>query len=405
MLFLSLSLILLSSLALSFICNKLHIPSIIGYLAVGIALSPYAFNLIDPKILAISEELRKIALIIILIRAGLSLDLSDLKSIGRPALLMAFMPALFEIVAVGLIAPQIFAISYLDAFILGSVLGAVSPAVVVPRMVKMIDDKHGMLHGVPQMIIAGSSLDDVFVIVIFTALTTVATGGSVGAITYLNVPISIVLGVICGILLGFALVWFFKKFHIRDTVKVVIICAICFGLVTVEAVVSDFFGFSSLLATITLGIVISTKYKPLAVRLAQKYSKLWVIAEILLFVMVGASINLKYFSSYLGAGILVIVCGLAFRCVGVLISLIKTKFDSKERVFCALAYMPKATVQAAIGGIPLSLGLASGELILSVAVISILFTATLGAFIIDTTKNKLVSKASSVPCTEKTTAE
>ncbi len=387
---LSLCLILLFGLILSIVCKKLHLPALIGYLAVGIILGTFGLNLIDEKLLAISAELRKIALIIILIRAGLSLDLSDLRRIGRPAILMAFLPAVFELIVVGILAPQFFDISYLDAFILGSILGAVSPAVVVPRMVKMLDKKQGTEHGVPQIIIAGSSIDDVVVIVIFTALTTFATGGTIGFMTYLNVPIAIVLGIVSGLVLGLILVWFFKKVHIRDTIKVIIICAVCFGLVAVEELLDGIVGYSGLLATITIGIVITSKYKVLAERLSNKYSKLWVLAEIILFVMVGATVNINYFVDNLGFGLLLIVCGLAVRSIGVYVCLIKTNLTKKERLYTAIAYTPKATVQAAIGGIPLALGLSSGNLILSIAVVAILFTAPLGAFAMDLTVNRLV---------------
>jgi NhaP-type Na+/H+ or K+/H+ antiporter len=390
MLLLSLCIILLLGLILAYVCKKLHLPALIGYLAVGIVLGPYILNLIDAKILGISAELRKIALIFILIRAGLTLDLSDLKRIGRPAVLMAFLPAIFELVAVGLLGPTLFGISYLDAFILGSVLGAVSPAVVVPRMVKMMDENRGTQQGVPQLIIAGSSIDDIVVIVIFTALTTIAAGGTIGIMTYLSVPTSILLGIGSGIVIGLFLVWFFKKFHLRDTLKVIIICGICFGLVALEELLEGIIGYSGLLATITLGIVISSKYKVLANRLSLKYSKLWLLAEIILFVMVGATVNLRYFIDNLGFGILLILFGLFVRSLGVLVSLVRTRLNSKDKLFTILAYTPKATVQAAIGGIPLAMGIASGNIILSVAVISILLTAPIGAFLMDYTLDRLI---------------
>lgn len=390
MFLLSLCIILLSGLAVAFICKKLNLPTLIGYLAVGIILGPYVLDLVDIKLLSISADLKKIALIFILIRAGLTLDLSDLKRIGRPAVLMAFLPALFELFAVGFLAPIFFDISYLDSFILGSVLGAVSPAVVVPRMVKMMDENRGTEHGVPQIITAGSSIDDIVVIVIFTALTTVATGGTIGVMTYLNVPISIILGIASGALIGLLLVWFFKKFHLRDTVKVIIICGICFGFVAAEELLEGIIGYSGLLATITLGVVIFSKYKILANRLSMKYSKLWLLAEIILFVIVGATVNINYFIKNLGFGIILVLCGLIVRSAGVLVSLIKTNLYKKEKLFAIISYTPKATVQAAIGGIPLALGLAGGNTILSVAVISILLTAPLGAIAMDLTVNKLI---------------
>jgi len=353
-------------------------------------LGPFVLNLIDVRLLHISEELRKIALIFILIRAGLSLDFSELKKMGRPSLLLSFVPAIFELIAIGLLTPLFFPISYLDAFILGSVLAAVSPAVVVPRMIQMVEDKQGTAKGIPQMIVAGSSIDDVVVIVIFTALTTVATGDSIGVLTYFNVPLAVSLGIASGIIIGLLLVWFFKKAHIRDTIKVIIICAISFGFVALETLLSKTIGYSGLLATITMGVVIMSRYKVLAERLSQKYSKLWVVAEIILFVMVGATVDIHYFMDNLGLGILLILCGLMIRAIGVFVSLIKTKLNQKEKLFCAIAYLPKATVQAAIGGIPLALGILSGDFILSIAVVAILFTAPLGAFAIDYSKHKLL---------------
>jgi len=390
MLLLSLCLILLLGIVLSFLCEKLRLPVLIGYLAVGIILGPFVLNLIDVRLLHISEELRKIALIFILIRASLSLDFSELKKMGRPSLLLSFVPAIFELIAIGLLTPLFFPISYLDAFILGSVLAAVSPAVVVPRMIQMVEDKQGTAKGIPQMIVAGSSIDDVVVIVIFTALTTVATGDSIGVLTYFNVPLAVSLGIASGIIIGLLLVWFFKKAHIRDTIKVIIICAISFGFVALETLLSKTIGYSGLLATITMGVVIMSRYKVLAERLSQKYSKLWVVAEIILFVMVGATVDIHYFMDNLGLGILLILCGLMIRAIGVFVSLIKTKLNQKEKLFCAIAYLPKATVQAAIGGIPLALGILSGDFILSIAVVAILFTAPLGAFAIDYSKHKLL---------------
>lgn len=392
MLLLSLFMILLFGLALSLVCKFLRIPALIGYLAVGIILGPYVLNLIDPKILAISSELRKIALIIILIKAGLSLNITDLKKIGRPAILMAFLPAIIEMFAIGLLAPIIFGISYLDAFILGCILGAVSPAVVVPRMVAMIDEKQGTEQGIPQLIVAGSSIDDVVVIVIFTALMTIATGGTIGVMTYLNIPISIFSGSLLGVLIGLFLVWFFNKVHIRDTIKVIIILAISLGLVAAEELLTGIVGFSGLISIISMGMVILYKYRILAERLTLKFSKLWVFAEILLFVMLGATVNITLFVSNLGFGILLILGGLALRSLGVLLSLIKTHLSTKERLFCTIAYTPKATVQAAIGGIPLAMGLISGDLLLSIAVVAILFTAPVGAFLIDISRDRLVPK-------------
>lgn len=389
MFFISLFLIFSLSILVSFLFKKITIPPLVGFMLIGIVLGPYCLNLIDSGILNISTELRKMALILILVRAGLSLDLRDLKKIGLPAVLMCFVPAIFEMLAVGLIAPLMFDISYLDAFIMGAVLGAVSPAVVVPRMIKMIDEGRGTDKSVPQLIIAGSSLDDVVVIVIFTSLTTIATGNDLSAMTFLDVPISITLGIGAGLGVGLLLVLLFKKVHMRDTIKVLIICAICFGFYGLEELFSPYFGFSGLLASITLGIAILWKYATVAKRLSNKYSKLWLVAEIILFVLVGVSVNINYLFTNFLLGLAIIACGLIIRSGGVLLCLIKTKLTFKEKLFVVVAYLPKATVQAAIGGLPLAMGIAGGDLILSVAVISILVTAPFGAFGIDIMSKKM----------------
>ncbi|MGD9605677.1 MAG: cation:proton antiporter [Bacilli bacterium] len=390
MFFVSLFLILFLSIIISFLFTKLKLPPLIGFILIGILLGPYCLDLIDINILNISSELRKIALILILIRAGLSLNLQDLKKIGYPAVLMSFVPAIFEIIAVGLFAPLLFDISYLDAFILGSVLGAVSPAVVVPRMIEMIDKKQGTNNSLPQLVIAGSSIDDVVVIVIFTALTTVAMGNQVSVLTFLNVPSAIILGIITGLFMGFLLVKMFKKIHMRDTIKVIIICGISFGFYGMEILLSPFIGFSGLLASMTLGISILWKYAVLAKRLANKYAKLWVVSEIILFVLLGASVDINYFFTNFFFGIILMAFSLLIRSLGVLVSLTNTPFNKKEKCFIMVSYLPKATVQAAIGGLPLSMGLPSGALILSIAVIYILITAPIGAFGIDHLKYKLL---------------
>ncbi len=386
----SLALIFLLGLLLGKIFKQLKLPSLLGMIATGMILGPYALNLLDPSILVISPDLRQLALIIILTRAGLSLDISDLKKVGRPAILMCFVPACFEILGVVLIAPRVFGISVLEAAIMGSVLAAVSPAVVVPRMLKIMEEGYGKERSIPQLILAGASVDDVFVIVLFTAFTSLAAGGDVSSSSFLQIPISIVLGIIIGALLGMGLTLFFKKFHMRDTVKVIIILSLSCLLIELQNSLEGIVPISGLLAIMSVGIAIYQKYNILAMRLSAKYNKLWVAAEVLLFVLVGASVDLNYALQAGGYGIAIVLGGLIFRMVGVYICLLRTKLSRKERLFCMLAYTPKATVQAAIGAIPLSMGLASGQQILTVAVLSILITAPFGAMCIDRLYSKLL---------------
>ncbi len=359
-------------------------------LIVGIVLGPFVLDLLDDSILNISSDLRTVALIIILLKAGLSMDLSDLKKVGRPAILMSFVPASFEIIAFLIFAPMLFGVTYLEAGIIGAVMSAVSPAVIVPKMIKLIDDGYGTNKAIPQMIIAGASIDDIFVIVIFTSLVTMASGGSFMITDIGKIPLSIILGLAAGILMGLLLVWFFKKYHMRDTVKVLILVSVSILFMPLEKLLSDITGFSGLLAIMSMGIVILNRYALLAKRISGKFSKLWVAAEIALFVLVGSAVNISY---VLKAGlitVLMIFIGLAFRLFGTYISLIKTQFNQKEGLFIMLSQRPKATVQAAIGAIPLSMGLACGDLVLTFAVVSILLTAPLGAFLIDITHKKLL---------------
>lgn len=386
----SLCLIILVGLSISFLLKLIRLPSLIGYLITGIVLGPFVLNLIDSSILNISSDLRQIAMVIILFRAGLMLNIKDLKKIGRPALLLSFVPALFEIVAVTVLAPIFFHIDYVNAMILGCVLGAVSPAVIVPRMVKMMEEGRGVRKGLPQMILAGASVDDIFVIVLFTAMLSLASTGEFSALSILNIPISIILGVGVGVGFGFLLVFLFKKIHMRDTLKVLIILAVSFGYLALEKVIEPYVAFSGLLAIMAMGMTIAARYDLLAKRISGKFNKLWVVAEILLFVMVGAAVNISFFLSNLWLALALIFGALVIRLVGVMICLIRTGFNAKERLFAGISYLPKATVQAAIGGIPLAMGLASGQLILSVAVVAILVTAPLGAMLIDLSKNRLV---------------
>ena len=403
----SIALILLLGLLFGSIFSKLKLPSLLGMILVGIVLSPYAMNLIDESILNISGDLRQIALVIILTRAGLSLDTSDLKKVGRPAVLMCFVPACVEILGTILLAPMLLGITTLEAAIMGSVIAAVSPAVVVPRMIRLIDEGYGKEHGIPQLILAGASVDDVFVIVIFTALTSLAstTGNlsvdnqSVGNLSvsslpissFLQIPVSIILGILTGMLVGIVLIKFFKKFHMRDSVKLLIILSCSFLLIELQNRLEGIIPISGLLAIMSLGIVLKQKYEVLAKRLSGKYNKLWVAAEVFLFVLVGATVDLKYAASAGAAAILLVIGALCFRMLGVALSLIKTKLTKKERLFCMVAYTPKATVQAAIGSIPLSLGLPCGQIVLTVAVLAILITAPFGAICIDNLYKKLLS--------------
>lgn len=389
---LSISLILLAGLLFGEVFRKLRIPYIIGMLLTGILFGPFVLNLFDPAILSISGELREIALIIILAKAGLTLELDDLKRIGRPAVLMCFVPATFEIIGFLLFAPGLMGVSLVEAAILGAVMGAVSPAIVVPRMAMMIDEGWGTDRGIPQMIIAGSSADDVYVIVLFTALLSLASGGSVSALDFAQVPIAIVLGVLLGAALGMLLARFFQRFRLRDTLKVIILLAVSFLCVSAEKALAGVVGLSGLLAVMSLCVVLGSKAAPVAARLSGKFSKLWVAAEVFLFVLVGATVNIQY-ALAAGAGIiLMLFIGLFFRLLGTWVSVLGTGMNHKEKLFCMLAQIPKATVQAAIGGVPLAMGLACGNTVLTFAVISIVISAPIGAWAIDTTYRRLLQK-------------
>ena len=388
----SLALIFLLGLLLGALFNRFRLPSLLGMILTGIILSPYALGLLDDSILGISADLRRFALVIILTRAGLSLDIRDLKKVGRPAVLMCFVPALFEMLGVILIAPKLLGVTVLEAAIMGSVLAAVSPAVIVPRMIRLTEEGYGTKRSIPQLILAGASVDDVFVIVIFTALTALAAGGTVSALDFIQIPISIIVGVLVGVATGLVLIKYFKTFHIRDSAKILIILSVSFLLLELETRLTGVLPMSGLLAIMSMGIAMNQFYTPLAIRLSDKYNKLWVAAEVILFVLVGATVDLRFVVS---AGILaaaVVVFGMLFRMIGVYISLVKTSFSKKERLFCMLAYTPKATVQAAIGGLPLAMGIACGEQVLMLAVISILLTAPFGAISMDRSYKKLLTK-------------
>ena len=386
----SIAIILLLGLLVGWLFAKIKLPSLLGMMGVGIILSPHCFNLVDESILAISADLRQIALVIILTRAGLSLNLADLKKVGRPAILMCFVPACVEMLGTIIFAPLLLGVSVLEAAIMGSVMAAVSPAVIVPRMIKLMDEGYGTGKGIPQMILAGASVDDVFVIVAFTALTTLASTGELSLASFLQIPISIFLGILLGCIVGITLVWFFKKNHMRDSIKVIIILSISFLLLELQNKLEGIVPISGLLAIMSMGIVINQKYNVLAKRLSVKYNKLWLGAEIFLFVLVGIAVDLRYAVAAGAVVVLLVILALMFRMSGVAMSLMKTDLNKKERVFCAIAYTPKATVQAAIGTIPLSMGLACGEIVLTVAVLAILVTAPFGAICVDNLYKKLL---------------
>lgn len=389
---LSLALIFLCGMSLAALFRRLSLPSLLGMLITGILLGPYVLDLIAPNLLAISADLRKIALIVILMRAGLNLDINDLKKVGRPAVLMCFVPACFEIAGMVLIAPKLLSIPVLEAAVAGAVVAAVSPAVIVPKMLFLIENNYGTKKGIPQLIMAGASVDDVFVIVLFTAFTGLLQGGSVSVSSFASIPVSIVLGLALGILSGMLLSRFFARFHMRDTTKVILLLSISFLFVTGEDALKQFVPFSGLLAVMSMGIALKVKKKTVSDRLSLKFSKLWVGAEVLLFVLVGAAVDIQYAASAGWNAVLLILLVLIFRMAGVFLCMLGTPFTAKEKVFCMIAYTPKATVQAAIGSIPLSMGLACGQLVLTVAVLSILITAPLGALGIDLTYRKFLDR-------------
>lgn len=389
----SIALIMLIGMSAGWICRKVKLPGLIGMLFTGIILGPYVLNMLDSSILLVSADIRKIALVIILTRAGLTLNLEDLKKVGRPAFLMCFVPATFEMIGMIILAPRLLSVSLIEAAVIGAVVAAVSPAVVVPKMIKLMEDGYGTKQGIPQLILAGASVDDVYVIVMFTAFTSLAQGGNVSVMSFVNIPVSIMFGIIIGIIIGKALAVVWKKLHIRDTVKAAIFLSVALLLVDIEASLNTPITFASLISVMFIGIALKKDRPEVAFRLSQKYNKMWVWAEVMLFVLVGATVDIGYVA-YAGVSSIVIIIGaLIFRMAGVALCMAETKLKLKERAFCMLAYTPKATVQAAIGGVPLSMGLACGNTVLTVAVLAIIITAPLGAFAIDMTYRKLLKKS------------
>lgn len=394
----SLAFIFLVGLAMAAICQACRLPRIIGMLATGIVLGPYCLNLLDASILSISADLRQMALIMILLKAGLSLDLSDLKKVGRPAALMAFIPASCEILAFVLLAPHILEISRIEAAVMGAVLGAVSPAVVVPRMVQLMDANYGTNKNIPQLILAGASCDDIFVIVLFSTFVSMAQGGSVSVMNFFDIPTSILLGIVLGAFAGHGLSLFFetayvKQHRVRNSTKVVVILGISFLLMAIEEWFKGRIAISGLLAVVSMACTIRLK-SPATVsqRLSEKFGKLWIAAEVLLFVLVGAAVDIRYTLSAGAAALLMIILALIFRSSGVSLCLLRTALTWKERLFCMIAYLPKATVQAAIGSVPLAMGLPCGQIVLSVAVLAILISAPLGALGMDLTYQRLLKQ-------------
>ena len=394
---LSLAIIFIVGLSSASIFQALKLPRIIGMLATGIVVGPYLLDLLAPSILNISSELRQIALIIILVKAGLSLNLSDLKKVGRPAVMMSFLPACFEILGYFCFAPLLLGINQMESAVMGAVLSAVSPAVVVPRMVKLIEEKYGTKKSIPQMILAGASCDDIFVIVLFSTFVTMAQGGSAHVRDFVNIPVSIILGIFLGITAGFIMYFIFETSYrqnhtIRNSTKTVLILAVSFLLMTMEIWVKNYVALSGLLAVVAMSCVIKLKLEQsVSQRLSEKFGKMWIAAEVILFVLVGAAVDIRYTMTAGLSALAIILIALAFRAVGVFICILGTNLTIKERLFCVIAYLPKATVQAAIGSVPLSLGLPCGKIVLSVAVLAILITAPLGAIGIDISYKKVLS--------------
>ena len=394
----SLSLIFLVGLAMGAICQKIKLPRIIGMLVTGIVSGPYVLDFLDPSILSISADLRKMALIIILLKAGLSLDLKDLKKVGRPAVLMAFLPASFELAGYVLLAPVILGITRTEAAIMGAVLAAVSPAVVVPRMVQLMEQKYGTGKGIPQMILAGASCDDIYVIVLFTTFLGMAQGGTANIGDFMNIPVSILLGILLGSMFGYGIYLFFEnayanKHCVRNSMKVIIVLGFSFLLIAIEGWLEGKVAVSGLLAVVSMACVLKRKSDAfVSRRLSEKFGKLWLSAEVMLFVLVGAAVDIRYTIDAGSAAIIMILAALVFRACGVLLSVAKTNLTWKERMFCVIAYLPKATVQAAIGSVPLAAGLPCGKIVLSVAVMAIVITAPIGAFGMDHTYQKLLTK-------------
>ena len=396
----SLALIFLVGLFAAAICGGLRLPRIIGMLFTGIILGPHVLGLLDDKILSISSELRQMALIIILLKAGLSLNLADLKKVGRPAVMMSFVPASFEICGYLLCAPMILGITRIEAAVMGAVLAAVSPAVVVPRMVQLMESGYGTEKSIPQMILAGASCDDIFVIVLFSTFSTMAQGGSAHVKDFINIPVSIVLGIVLGSVTGYLLSLFFETAYahshmVRNSMKVIVVMGMSFLLMSIETWLKPVVSISGLLAVVSMACVLKLKCtSSVSARLSQKFGKLWLAAEVLLFVLVGASVDIRYTLKAGPAALAMIFAALLIRTLGVTLCVAGTNLTAKEKLFCSIAYLPKATVQAAIGSVPMAMGLSCGQIVLSIAVLGILITAPLGAIGMDCSYKRLLKRES-----------
>ncbi|WP_418681217.1 cation:proton antiporter [Agathobaculum sp.] len=392
----SLALVFLAGLAAAAVCSAIKLPRIIGMLLVGIVLGPHILNVLDDSILSISSELRQMALIIILLKAGLSLNLSDLRQVGRPAVLLSCLPATCELAGYILLAPYLLGVNRIEAAVMGAVLAAVSPAVVVPRMVFLMENRWGTDKSIPQMLLAGASCDDIYVIVLFTTFTGIAQGGNARAADFLNIPVSVLLGIAVGAAAGYALSRFFeaafaRNHMVRGSAKVIIVLSVSFLLVALETVLKGKIALSGLLAVTSMACMLARKTTgEVRARLSEKFGKLWIAAELILFVLVGAAVDIRYVSETGLAAVLMVFAALIFRAAGVVLCLAGTKLSRRERLFCVIAYLPKATVQAAIGSVPLAMGLPCGKIVLSVAVLAILITAPLGALGMDAAYRKLL---------------
>lgn len=385
----SIALILILGMFAGNLCKRFKLPSLIGMLLIGIIIGPYVLNWIDPTILNISEQIRKIALIIILTRAGLTLNVQDLVKVGRPAFMMCFLPATFELLGMIFLAPKLLGVTVLEAAIMGAAVAAVSPAVIVPKMIHLIEEKVGTQKGIPQLILAGASVDDIFVIVLFTSFISLAQGERFTIFSFINIPISIILGALIGMIVGKCCLYFFEKVKMSSISQVLFVLSISFILVTLENLIPFKINFASLISIMSIGMTLQ-KNKQISQQLSKQYNQLWVVGEIFLFVLVGACVDIRYAATAGFTAIVLILLVLVFRLIGVMCCLINTNLTFKEKLFCAIAYIPKATVQAAIGGLPLSLGLSSGHITLTIAVLAILITAPLGAFLIDFTSLKFL---------------
>lgn len=389
---LSLGLILILGFIIGWLLSKIKIPGLVGMIIVGLLIGPYCLGLIDEKILSISTELRQVALVIILTRSGLNLDIDSLRKIGRPAILMSFIPATLEIIGTTLISQLLLEITIFESILLGTVLAAVSPAVVSPRMIKLIEERFGENHQVPKLILAGSSVDDIYVIVLFYTFLGLVGNNTFDFVSITMIPVTIILGVLLGIIVGLILSYILKKTNFKTAINILIIISSSFLMIGLENMLKDYISISSLLGIMVTGIVLLFRNKEKAKQLSDGYNNLWIFFEIILFVLVGATVDFSYAINNGLIAILILMIGLLFRTLGVLLCLIKTKLTFKERLFTILAYIPKATVQASIGGIALSLGLSCGSIILTVSVISILITAPIGAILIDNLSSKLLDR-------------